>query len=125
MAKNNRFPSDANKPAKAPSVVDAEKAAAIKAAAVEKAGLPAAGAKMAAKAPELVQVHYGKKNHHFMESVHHLAPGLNQVAKDVWDRNKDHPAMKALIKDGTVKVGAAAEKEAEAPPADETEEDSE
>lgn len=103
MAKDKRFPSDANKPK------TGEKKSAAKAA-------PAA--ESAAKQQDLVQVEYKKENNHILAGgVHALAKGLNHVPKAIWEESKKHPSVAKLIADGhAVVVGdqSAAEAPAEA-----------
>lgn len=107
MAKDNRFPSQANNKKKAQ---DEAKAAA-------KAGKPEAKDEAKevvseGKASNLVQIHYSGDNHHFLNHVQHLSKGMNQVSQDVYESAKEHPTFKKLQSDGTIVVKGLKEEEA-------------
>ena len=53
---------------------------------------------------QLVQVQYNKKNHHLMDHIYALVPGLNQVPKHIWEKFKEHPAAKAMIEKKEIEV---------------------
>lgn len=91
MAKNNRFPSNANKQKK-----QAEK----------KPAAPEAVKAVEGKKVELVEVEYKKENHHVLDHVHALRKGKNHLPKEVWEKAKAHPVNAALIKEGHL-VGPA------------------
>jgi hypothetical protein len=101
MAKGNRFPSDANK----------------KPAAVPPGGAVPADAEgkkpvSVEASPELVQVHYKLKNHHHLDHVYCLAPGVNHLPKSVWEQHKGHPAVAKMVEAGELaELGEEAEAE--------------
>ena len=100
MAKEKRFPSDANrqKPGFAPKELSKPEAKTV------------SGSKQ-----ELVQVEYKKENHHLLpKSVHHLSKGINHLPKSVWEEHKKDPAIAHLLKEGhivEVETGEAEPKE--------------
>lgn len=101
MAKNNRFPSEANK-SKNP-----------KPAAAKAEGSPT---EVKAFAQDLVKIHYSKDNNHVLSGVHALAPGLNHVPVQVWKEVRNHPSIQAMIKSGHIDVQS--ETKEEQPPQD-------
>ena len=108
MGKDKRFPSDANKPKSG----EKPKAA------------PAPQKPVQASATPVVPVLYKKENNHILQGPHALAPGLNQVAKHVWEEAKKHPSVQKLIKDGHAVENPGAE-EAEEPAESQEDADSE
>lgn len=104
MAKGNRFPSDANKK-KEPANVEV---------------MPER--KVEGVARKLVQVEYRLKNHHMLNQVHAVGPGINHVDSAVWEAAKKHPATMHLIKEGhLIDLSGAQETVSEEPQAKEPE----
>lgn len=98
MAKNKRFPSDANKSKNAAKKVEVTPEKTVE-----------------GKAVPLVQVEYKKENHHLLDHVYALRKGVNHIPADVWAKAAEHPTTKQLIKDGHLvgPAGAADEEEEE------------
>lgn len=96
MAKNNRFPSDANK--KKPTA-ESEKA--------REAGVSAPAQETQASVDgvqqDLIAVQYHKDNHHILGiGAHALRKGVNHLPKAVWEEAKQHPSVQHLIKSGHI-----------------------
>lgn len=105
MAKEKRFPSDANK-SKAKS-------------AVKEADSVVEGSKQ-----ELVKVEYTKDNHHVLQGVHALRKGVNHLPKEIWVEAKKHPSVIKMIEVGHIVADPLAD-EAEEVEGDEADEGAE
>ena len=99
MAKNDRFPSDANK----------KKMQANRSKVEVMPDKPA----VEGKAVPLVQVHFKKKHQHHLDHVWALMPGLNHIPAEVWDEAKKHPSIVKFKADGDLVDGEEAEASAE------------
>lgn len=84
MAKQKRFPSDANK-----DQPGNQKKVEV---------MPEV--KVEGKPQSLVKIHYKKENHHLLNHVYAVTQGLNHVPADVWVEAKKQPATAQLLKDG-------------------------
>lgn len=88
MAKENRFPADANRKKK--SAEPKQSAEPPK--------------EVEGKKEPLVQIQYNKENHHLLDHVYAIRKGLNHVPRWVWEKTENHPTIVQLIKDGHLKV---------------------
>ena len=90
MAKELRFPSDANRPKNAPKKVDAPEVQ------------PVVGEKQ-----NLVSVIYKRPNHHLLDHIYAITQCVNHVPVKLWEKAKSHPAVVAMLKSGDLKLADA------------------
>jgi hypothetical protein len=98
MAKDQRFPSDANKPKAADPVKPKAEDAEVEEAEAE---VPA---KVSAPIGPMVQLDYSGKNAVVIDRVYSIGPGVNSMPLSVWKKFSEHPNLLKLIKDGSLKV---------------------
>lgn len=97
MAKDQRFPSDANKPKAADPVKPKAEEAEVEEAKVEPA-------KASVPIGPMVELKYSGKNAVVIDRVYSIGPGLNSMPASVWKKFGNHPNMLKLIKDGSLVV---------------------
>lgn len=96
MAKEARFPSDANKP-KSSAKSGPE-------AAIEAAKQSSKLAEMPSVPPvegvpqDLVKVKFNDDRHHLLDHVWALKKGINHLPKAIWEKAKAHPSIQSMLK---------------------------
>jgi hypothetical protein len=84
MAKDIKFPSPANQNKRKEEKMEAPK---------EVVGVPVA----------LFRLEYFGKHVQFLDHVHSLAPGINSIPFEVWEKVKSYPAIVSLVEGGFIK----------------------
>lgn len=105
MAKNNRFPSEANKPIQKTSDKP-----------IAKNGKKEPEQKVVTGIKQdLVKIHYKKKNHHVLSGVHSIRHGDNHIPRSVLNEALKNPSTLQLVNDQDLIIPAEFYKDSEAP----------